>query len=309
MNLVEFNFYERTQDLIGAVIGAANAVRNRLNIPAADPPLLLKFRRGYAEAPAWYMLQAAEFDPEPLTVEKLRVRDIYAAERHVQALLDIMASEKWFHRVDDSYHLTEGGREVLKTLLQRPEEVLGSLETEIPMDDMAKMTDLLGRIVAASLNSATGTWCLAHSRRRANEKTDLLKFYAYTSDLNAFRDDCHMAAWQLHALSGHTWEAFSYVCEGKAKNADDLFDALHYRGYTRQDYEAAIRELLTRKWVTRIEETQVAASQLGQRIRTEAEERTNTYFYTAWAVLRDEELHLLDNLLTSLQAKLQAITA
>lgn len=281
MNLADLDFYNRTQNLAGAMITAA---RQRVTLP--DPPLLIKFRRGYAEAPAWFMIQAAEFDPEPLTVEKLRVRDIYAAERYVQALMDIMASEKWFDRVDDEYHLTDEGREVMKILLKRPEEFFIPLADDLPADEVAQLADLMGQIIESSLKSEKA-WCLRYSHRRANHKTPLLKIYSCIVDFNAFRDDSHMAAWQHHKLSGHTWEAFSFIHDGTAKSAAELFECLHYRGHTRQDYESALRELCERGWIENMDGT---VTNLGKAVRAESENLTNANFYAAWAVLRDEDI-------------------
>lgn len=61
MNLVDFDFYNRSQNFAGAMFSAAIALRQRAGIPMPDPPLLIKFRRGYAEAPAWFMIQAGAY--------------------------------------------------------------------------------------------------------------------------------------------------------------------------------------------------------------------------------------------------------
>jgi hypothetical protein len=86
------DFYNLSQSLAGAIFGAMIKYMER---PSDSPPPLLQLRRGRAEAPAWFLVQALEFDPEPISVEKLRVRDIYASERIVFSLLELMASEKW----------------------------------------------------------------------------------------------------------------------------------------------------------------------------------------------------------------------
>lgn len=297
MNLVELDFYNRSQELLGAMAGAAMTYQQQNSSePQADPPLLIKFRRGQAEAPAWFLIQAAEFDPEPLTVEKLRVRDVYAAERYVRALLDIMASEKWFDRRDETYHLTESGRAVMHMLLRRPAELFTPLEQNLPAQELHQLLTLLGQIVDSSLQSPYD-WCLRHSRNRAKGTGSLVKLYEYLSDFNAFRDDCHMAAWQVHNLSGHTWEAFSFVMEGQAKTAADLFDTLHYRGHTQQEYAAALDELVKRGWL----DSDYQPSPAGKAVREEAERLTNAYFYAPWSVLSDADIQTLDSLFIFLQ--------
>src|SRR6185295_15094177 len=104
--VLDARFYELTQEVGGAIFGAMPAATTQTGAPPAPSPLL-QIRRGLAEAPAWYLIQAAEFAPAPLTVASLRVRDIYASERMVAALLELMASEKWLdRRAADEYHLT-----------------------------------------------------------------------------------------------------------------------------------------------------------------------------------------------------------
>src|SRR5215208_3631377 len=111
--VLDAEFYDLTQDLGGAIFGAMLGAQTQAGTPP-EPPPLLQVRRGLAEAPAWYLIQAAEFDPAPLTVASLRVRDVYASERIVAALLEMMASEKWLDRsAAGEYHLMTEGRAVL----------------------------------------------------------------------------------------------------------------------------------------------------------------------------------------------------
>src|SRR5258706_12922667 len=108
--VLDAEFYDLTQDIGGAIFGAMLAAQAPAVAPPVPPPLL-QVRRGLAEAPAWYLIQAVEFDPAPLTVAGLRVRDIYASERIVAALLELMASEKWLHpRAAGGDPPTAGGR-------------------------------------------------------------------------------------------------------------------------------------------------------------------------------------------------------
>ena len=103
-------FYDHTQSLWQGYAVAMRDARARLPEPPPPRHPLLQLRAGLAESPGWFLVQAAEFDPEPLTVAALRVRDIYASERIVQALLELMAGEQWFDRQGEVYTLTEHGR-------------------------------------------------------------------------------------------------------------------------------------------------------------------------------------------------------
>src|SRR5262245_38947063 len=105
--MLNADFYDLMMATFNALFGAIAAVRTQTAASQDLPPLnpLLQLRRGLAESPAWFLVQALEFDPEPLSVANLRVRDIYASEGIVQALLELMASENWFDRIKPSAQL------------------------------------------------------------------------------------------------------------------------------------------------------------------------------------------------------------
>src|SRR5215213_3454390 len=106
--MLDATFYNLLMEAFDAIYSAGSA---RIPTPGEPEPAILQLRAGLAESPGWFLIQAAEFDPEPLTVTNLRVRDIYASERIVQALLDLMASEGWLDRsAQDAYALTAKGR-------------------------------------------------------------------------------------------------------------------------------------------------------------------------------------------------------
>src|SRR5689334_1828837 len=92
--LLNSDFYELTQDFQAALFQGGMALQTDNFPPAATNPLL-QLRRGYAESPAWFLVQAEEFDPEPLSVKNIRVRAVWSSERIVNAILDLMASEQW----------------------------------------------------------------------------------------------------------------------------------------------------------------------------------------------------------------------
>ena len=207
------NLNAETYNLLMNVVGSFYPVMGRVRAALPEqppaPPALLTIRGGYAESPAWYMIQAAEFDPEPLTVEKLRVRDIYASPSLALALLEMLASEKWLDRRGADYFLTAAGREVVERLKGRPAQFLADIEP-LSADEINQIEARLRRIIDASLAAPTppGSWCLAHSRRRApaDDSPAIVKLFHYFSDFNAFRDDAHMAAFMPREPEGYIWE-------------------------------------------------------------------------------------------------------
>lgn len=302
--------YDFTQNLQGALWTAAlNQHANRTDSPRPTPPVLLQLRSGYAESPGWYLVQAEEFAPEPLTVERLRVRAIWSAPALVAALLELMASEQWLDRHGSEYQLAEAGRAILDRSNARRLDVLGHAVLPMPADRLDRLAALLTQVIATSLRGAEppGTWCLRYSQRRAPTESapSLLRiFYAFT-DLNAFRDDSHMAAWRKHQIDGYVWESFSHVVRGTATTADSLFQQLAYRGYAREDFVNALAALANRAWITMPSEGAVP-TELGRAIHAEAEQLTDTYFYAPWLALEDEVLRDLLALLHELEAAINA---
>lgn len=112
------------------------------------------------------MVQAAEFDPEPLTVRGLRVRGTYASESLVRALLELMASEMWFDRnAREEYALTEKGRAMLSAIFARRRGWLERLDVRGAI--VADAAQTLRALIDASC-AMEHAWCVRHSRRRAH---------------------------------------------------------------------------------------------------------------------------------------------
>lgn len=304
--MLDARMYDLTQETHGAVFEAVQAHLAHSGEEREEPPIILQLRPAYAESPSWFLVQAAEFDPEPLTVAKLRVRDVYGSERLVQAMLELLVSEQWLDRTpDDAYPLTSRGRAVIGRILERSHARNASVEPSLRAD-IIWLEGLLRRIIDASLASATppGTWCLAHSRNRAPkaDAAPLAQIVQYFSDFNAFRDDAHMAAFQVHNIGGQVWEAFSYICGGEIATLDALYDQLARRGYSRSEYASALNELVQRGWLRRVVDKEVyAVTEAGRAVRAEAERLTDAHFYAPWSRLSDAEVEVTQSLLVQLR--------
>jgi hypothetical protein len=124
--------------------------------------------------------------------------------------------------------------------------------------------------------------------------------------LNAFRDDAHLAAWQPYGVSGHAWEAFTFVWRGDAHTAAELAEKLPRRGHSAPAYAEALSDLAGRGWV---EETSdgyaYRITEKGRTLRQQAEEATDRYFFAPWTSLNNVEIAQLHTLLTRLRDSLQ----
>ena len=118
-------------------------------------------------------------------------------------------------------------------------------------------------------------------------------------DLLAFRDDAHIAAWQPYDVSGHTWEAFTYVWRGEAGTAAELAEKLPYRNYDEQAYADALEDLTARGWIVQKDGKYVATDK-GKQLRQEAERATDRYYDAPWACLDEAETSEAKGLLKKL---------
>ena len=292
LDAVMYNLMMETQ---AAIFAAASASGFSVVEARETPPALVQVNAGRAESPDWFLVQAAEFEPEPLTVANLRVRDVYAAPRMVQALLDLMASAGWLeHDGRDNYALTPAGRTILQRSRQRLQTRLAVLAPPLAIN-VEDLSVLLGRVIASSLAAPTppGTWCLAHSRWRApaGNAPALAQVMHYFDDFNAFRDDAHMAAWRPHAVDGYAWEAFALVVRGEVQTTDALFDLLAHRGYRRVEYAHALTDLVERGWLEHDASSGLTHGTAdGVALHTAVERATDQFFYDPWTCLSDDEM-------------------
>ncbi|RMF80953.1 MAG: hypothetical protein D6737_06410, partial [Chloroflexi bacterium] len=216
--MLELNhsIYDLTQNLQGAIFrGAYTTLGDDAPPFLSQKYPLMQVRAGYAESCAWLMVQVAEFDPEPLTIERFRVRAVYSSENIARAMLELLMSEGWLNRIDDEYTFTDAGRAVMQEAVEWRISVLKDF---VPIDtsEIERLDALQSRVLDASMQAGDppGTWCLAHSRNRVIEDAPVMyRLLHHATDFNAFRDDSHMATYREHDIDGHTWEALAFVAD------------------------------------------------------------------------------------------------
>ncbi|MDY7042442.1 MAG: MarR family winged helix-turn-helix transcriptional regulator, partial [Chloroflexota bacterium] len=126
----------------------------------------------------------------------------------------------------------------------------------------------------------------------------------YLTDLYCFRDDAHLAAWRRHDVSGHIWEALTFLWRGDARTAEELAEKLPRRGHSVEAYTEALDDLAGRGWIEETPDGYQSTAQ-GRALRQEAEDATDRYFFAPWACLNDAEKIQLHTLLTRLRDNLQ----
>ncbi len=256
------------------------------------------------------LIAALTIDPHPVAAWKLRVRGPYTAVGRYDERLHKAARLGYLRAPHEGeYRLTDLGRQTVRHIVDAAYRAMARL-TPMPATELDRLATLLHRLVDASLAAPEppGKWSLNLSRRldpgvKANV---MVKVDQSLSDLNAYRDDSHLAAWKLHDLSAVAWEALTYVWRGSAHTPDELSQKLAHRGHPSEDYAQALADLAAHGLVKEDAGGSGAyeTTRRGQTLRQKAEEQTDRYFYAPWKVLSSGETDDLCALLKQLRAGL-----
>jgi hypothetical protein len=259
----------------------------------------------------WYgwLMAAKIFEPDPVSVARLSVRAAYTNPARLAEHLARGVQLGLLAPVDaDGCFLTNAGHAAVRDLISAAYGAMTG-RNSLPDADLAQLVGLLRRLVEASLAAPEppGKWCLRIARHYDPEgRAGLLpQVDQYLSDLAAYRDDAHLAAWRPLGVSGAAWEAFTMLWRGDVETLAGLCDYLcERRGYDCTDYAAALDDLARRGWL-RAEGEVYRLTPAGQAVRDEAEERTDSAFYIPWARLNADETATLARLLAGLSEALQ----
>jgi len=251
------------------------------------------------------LLSGMAFDPDGISNAKLQERVPY---QNYTERLAAAAEQGLFQALGDGmYELTDRGREIAQRVILAAYTRMGSIE---PMrsPDLHYLSVLLKRLVRACLTAPEppGKWSINLSRRfdPGENASLLIQVDQYLSDLAAYRDDAHLAAWRPLGFDGPTWETITYVWSGEVDSLETLYQRLSHRRFPRSVYEKVIQELISDGLLRdKVGEPQLTSK--GKKIRQEAEETTDEYFYAPWDCMINEDLQALGNLLSSLLEGLQ----
>jgi DNA-binding PadR family transcriptional regulator len=251
-----------------------------------------------------WMLAAPGLEPGPISAARLAGRAPYTAlALNESRLADGAELGLLRPSGEGEYALTDAGRKAARRIFEAARDSMVSLQP-LPPADLDRLAGLLRRLVEASLAAPEPPdgRCLRLSRRidPGEMAPVLVRIDQCLSDLNAYRDDSHMAVWQPYGISGAAWEAFSHLWRGDAGTLDDLYAKLAFRGHSREAYADAVQELIARRWVAGHEDG-YRVTEAGQALRQQAEETTDRYFYAPWGCLDEGELGELRELLAGLR--------
>lgn len=260
-----------------------------------------------------FMTRAAE--PEAFSVEEFHGRVPYAArERQEKTMQAAAAAGFAVEEAPGAYRLTETGRAAIERVFAVAHDDL-TQHAPLPGADLERLATLLQRLVDASLAGPEPAHkrALRHSRWTDPDAgaAPLVRIDQYLTDLVAYRDDAHLAAWQAHGVTGEAWEALTMLWRDQAHSAAELAEKLPFRSHTAEAYAQALADLAARDWVE-VDSAMLGAfriTELGRTRREEGEVATNRLYFAPWQVLADGEREELIALLGRLRDAARAAQA
>jgi len=242
--------------------------------------------------------------PEPISLELFLKRNPYAKPESILEILEDAAEAGYLEKAGEGlYRPSRKGSSAIEIVHQAFYKHINQLD-HFPADQIKELCSLLAKLVESISQIDLGRRKICFDASYGGhiqvDQGSLAQVDQHLDDLNAYRDDAHIAAWTPTGVDGHTWEILTFVWNGDATTAEALNERLPYRQYTREDYQGSLEDLVRRGW---IEESAAGylVTKEGKKVRDEAEAATNENYFKSWKVLTDSELDRLGELLEELK--------
>jgi len=236
-------------------------------------------------------------------------RDPFSNPEQFEKLFARLVVKGWIAAMPDGrYQVTEKAREGARQVIRAGDIHLANLESMMDVD-FKKLALLLKQLVTACVQATEPPrkWAIIKRFRVAGKDSSWLpQIREYLMDVFAYRDDSHLSASHSHfGQAGIVWSVLGSVWSGDAVTAEQMTEAMAFRGYEVDDYEVAIQVAIEIEW---IESADVFGAfrptQKGRELREQVEQLTNEYFYGPWSGMEDDQLDELYDLLTKLREQL-----
>lgn len=252
----------------------------------------------------------SELGLERFSIKDFQKRDPFSNPEQFERLFVRLNIKGWIEpMLDGSFRVTEKTRETARFLIQAGDVQLSDFAA-LPDQELKRLLVLLKQLVMESCMTPEppGKWSILKRFRVADEHyPPIMQIREYLMDLFAYRDDSHLSASRPYFNeAGIVWLVLGALEKGDAVNAEQMAEKMAFRGYDVDDYEIAIQASIEIGWVQpNGRPDKFCLTEEGRRLREQAEQDTNEYFYAPWSVLTQDEIEELHGLLTKLYNELK----
>ena len=252
----------------------------------------------------WGLLLAVKsLEPEDTTPAHLIVRSPYTAVEYYQNRLDIAARDGFLVVADEGkYRLSEYGRTTLDQLIGLVRSKIAEVDP-LPQPNSILLAELLDRVIQASLTTPPppDNWSIKLSCKLMPSPQPALPYIEQEfTALAAYRDDAHLAAWQMSGLSATALETLTLFWRGEVDSLESLCKHQERRGHSCHVYQDSLDELRRLGYLQGPDQAPWLSG-AGRVFRNKVEDDTNRYFFAPWVCLSDKGRKALVDLLTDLK--------
>lgn len=248
----------------------------------------------------------SELGLDRFSIQDFQKRDPFSNPEQFERLFVRLNVKGWIEpEADGTFRVTLKAREAARSLIQAGDVQLSGFAS-VPDHDLKRLVILLKQIVqeCCLAPEPPERWAILKRFRVADEHyPPIMQVREYLMDLFAYRDDSHLSASHPHFNeAGIVWIVLGSLWDGSASNAGQMAEKMAFRGYEIEDYDIAIQAALELGWVQEGERPDTfRLTQAGKRLREQAEDLTNQYFYAPWSVFLPAEIAELHVLLMRLR--------
>lgn len=273
------------------------------------PPVIEKINAVNLDANGWSLLAyALDFDPDPATPARYALRNPYTSPHVFETGLVNLAERGLLKEIArGEYRLTDSGRQVGAEIESALDGSFRQLEP-LPQTDLDRLIVLLSRLVDTCERAPEPAEkpCITYNRHSDTgpNGAPLRRILQHLADLNAWRDDAHLTAWQRYEITGPAWEALTFLWQGEARTPDEIAAKLGYRNLTADDYREALDDLVRQGLVEPAAADEYSLTADGLELRDDVEAETDRIYYLPWGCLSPAETAELGTLLARLRDRL-----
>ena len=251
----------------------------------------------------------SELGLDSFSIEEFQKRDPFSNPEQFEKLFVTLNVKGWIQPLADGrYEVTDRARDGARRIIRAGDEHLLPFESFTDID-LHRLAMLLKQIVMANAVAPQPPekWAVEKRFHVADKNSPLIvQIREYLMDLFAYRDDSHISASHPHfGQAGIVWSVLGSLWNGDAVTAEQMAEAMSFRGYEVTDYEVTLQAAVEIGWAEVADVSgKFRPTQKGRELREQAEQLTNEYFYGPWSVMTQAELDELYDLLMKLREQL-----